>query len=65
MTTDLETLVEMGFGRERAKLAVNQPGGLQGALEWLEKHQDESLEKVATDELKAETDPNVSLSQIM
>ncbi|KAK3325790.1 ubiquitin-related domain-containing protein [Apodospora peruviana] len=46
--TDLEVLLEMGFARERAELAVKKTRGLQGALNWLEETQDKSL-----DELKA------------
>ncbi|KAI9893197.1 MAG: hypothetical protein M1814_000324 [Vezdaea aestivalis] len=52
MATDLETLLEMGFEQERAKLAVQKTGGLQGALEWLEKNQDKSLEEIKEPEKK-------------
>ncbi|KAL4906456.1 hypothetical protein BDW74DRAFT_176778 [Aspergillus multicolor] len=45
-TSDLDQLIEMGFERERSELAVKQSGGLQGALEWLEKNQDKSLEEI-------------------
>ncbi|KAF9887885.1 hypothetical protein FE257_009545 [Aspergillus nanangensis] len=48
-TSDLDQLIEMGFDKERSEIAVKQSGGLQGALEWLEKNQDKSL-----DEIKAE-----------
>ncbi|KAJ5238531.1 hypothetical protein N7468_003150 [Penicillium chermesinum] len=50
MASDLEQLLEMGFDKERAELAVTKKGGLQGALEWLEQNQDKSLE-----EIKAQT----------
>ncbi|CAN8105636.1 unnamed protein product [Discula destructiva] len=53
MATDLDTLLEMGFEKPRAELAVKKAGGLQGALEWLEKNQDVSLE-----ELQAPDDPD-------
>lgn len=46
--SDLDVLLEMGFERERAELAVKKSGGLQGALTWLENTQDTPL-----DELKA------------
>ncbi|KAI9771294.1 MAG: hypothetical protein M1840_002264 [Geoglossum simile] len=61
--SDLSVLLDMGFEKERAELAVRKSGGLQGALEWLEAHQDKSL-----DEIKApapsnaetdETDPTI------
>jgi hypothetical protein len=45
-TSDLDQLIEMGFDRERAELAVKKSGGLQGALEWLEENQDKSLEEI-------------------
>ncbi len=42
--SDLDVLLEMGFDRERAALAVKKSGGLQGALTWLEETQDTPLE---------------------
>lgn len=58
--TDLEVLLEMGFEKARAELAVKKTGGcrpppfspllctngqtVQGALNWLEENQDKSLE---------------------
>ncbi|KAJ4409214.1 hypothetical protein N0V85_004116 [Neurospora sp. IMI 360204] len=44
--TDLEVLIDMGFERARAELAVKKSGGLQGALNWLEENQDKSLEEL-------------------
>lgn len=44
--SDLDQLIEMGFDKERAELAVIKGGGLQGALEWLETNQDKSLEEI-------------------
>ncbi|KAJ5474980.1 hypothetical protein N7539_008046 [Penicillium diatomitis] len=46
MASDLEQLIEMGFEKERAELAVKKTGNLQGALEWLEVNQDKSLEEI-------------------
>lgn len=46
MASDLDTLLEMGFDKARAELAVKKSGGLQGALEWLEKNQDTPLEEL-------------------
>ncbi|KAJ5635274.1 uncharacterized protein N7484_008587 [Penicillium longicatenatum] len=46
MASDLDQLIEMGFDKERAELAVSKSGGLQGALEWLETNQDKSLEEI-------------------
>ncbi|KIL96613.1 hypothetical protein FAVG1_01357 [Fusarium avenaceum] len=44
MASDLETLLDMGFDKERAELAVKKTGGLQGALQWLEDNQDKPIE---------------------
>ncbi|KAM0533325.1 hypothetical protein ACHAPH_000175 [Verticillium nonalfalfae] len=44
--SDLDLLLDMGFERARAELAVKQSGGLQGALEWLENKQDKPLEEL-------------------
>ncbi|KAJ5787249.1 Ubiquitin-associated/translation elongation factor EF1B N-terminal eukaryote [Penicillium paradoxum] len=46
MASDLDQLIEMGFDKERAQLAVTKTGGLQGALQWLEDNQDKSLEEI-------------------
>jgi len=56
MASDLDTLLEMGFDKARAELAIKQSGGLQGAMDWLEKTQDTPL-----DELQAE-DEEVKLN---
>ncbi|PYI17725.1 UBX domain protein [Aspergillus japonicus CBS 114.51] len=50
MASDLDQLIEMGFDKERAQLAVAKGTGLQGALEWLEKNQDKSLDEIKEDE---------------
>ncbi|OQE36018.1 hypothetical protein PENCOP_c012G08533 [Penicillium coprophilum] len=46
MASDLDQLIEMGFDKERAQLAVTKTGGLQGALQWLEDNQDKSLDEI-------------------
>lgn len=48
--SDLNLLIEMGFDKPKAELACKKSGGLQGALEWLEKHQDRSLEELQEEE---------------
>ncbi|KAK1139043.1 hypothetical protein N8T08_001347 [Aspergillus melleus] len=45
-SSDLDQLIEMGFDKERADMAVAKSGGLQGALEWLEQNQDKSIEEI-------------------
>jgi predicted transcriptional regulator len=46
MATDLELLLDMGFKKEHAELAVKQSGGLQGAIDWLDKNQDKTIEQI-------------------
>ncbi|KAL8930269.1 MAG: hypothetical protein Q9208_000886 [Pyrenodesmia sp. 3 TL-2023] len=66
MPSDLDTLLDMGFDKPKAVLAVKKTGGLQGALEWLESNQDKSYEEIvatsekggnAEDDLDAEPAP--------
>ncbi|PYH95148.1 hypothetical protein BO71DRAFT_398251 [Aspergillus ellipticus CBS 707.79] len=45
-SSDLDQLIEMGFEKERAQLALAKGSGVQGALEWLEQNQDKSLEEI-------------------
>ncbi|CAK7568063.1 MAG: hypothetical protein SEPTF4163_006044 [Sporothrix epigloea] len=44
--SDLDVLLDMGFDKERAELAIKKSGGLQGALTWLEETQDTPLEEL-------------------
>ncbi|KAK0380868.1 UBA/TS-N domain-containing protein [Colletotrichum melonis] len=46
--SDLDQLLDMGFEKARAELAVKKTGNLNGALEWLETNQDKPLEELAT-----------------
>ncbi|KAF4494293.1 h-caldesmon, partial [Fusarium agapanthi] len=46
MPSDLETLLDMGFDKERAEIAVKKTGGLQGALQWLEDNQDKPIDEI-------------------
>ncbi|KAF2737338.1 hypothetical protein EJ04DRAFT_431206 [Polyplosphaeria fusca] len=55
MPSDLEQLLDMGFEKERAEMAVNQSGGLQGAIDWLDKNQEKSIEELK--EVDASTEP--------
>ena len=41
---DLETLTEMGFEQEKAQMALKSGGNLQGAIDWLDKNADKSIE---------------------
>ncbi|KAJ5149473.1 Ubiquitin-associated/translation elongation factor EF1B N-terminal eukaryote [Penicillium atrosanguineum] len=61
MASDLDQLIEMGFDKERAQLAVSKTGGLQGALEWLENNQDKSLEEIKAQAEQGEDDEGPAL----
>ncbi|EME44798.1 hypothetical protein DOTSEDRAFT_130830 [Dothistroma septosporum NZE10] len=50
MAGDLDTLVEMGFDKEKAQIAVKKGGNLQGAIDWLDKNADKSVEELAADD---------------
>ncbi|CAI7630973.1 unnamed protein product [Penicillium palitans] len=61
MASDLDQLIEMGFDKERAQLAVTKTGGLQGALQWLEDNQDRSLEEIQTQAKDAQDEESPAL----
>ncbi|KAK5688797.1 hypothetical protein LTS10_000775 [Elasticomyces elasticus] len=44
MASDLEQLVEMGFEKERSEIALKKSGNLTGAIDWLDKHADKTME---------------------
>ncbi|KAF2809609.1 uncharacterized protein BDZ99DRAFT_32648 [Mytilinidion resinicola] len=50
MATDLEQLLDMGFDKERAQIAVKKTGGLQGAIDWLDKNQEKTIEQIKEEE---------------
>ncbi|KAI0114507.1 ubiquitin-related domain-containing protein [Nemania sp. FL0031] len=53
----LDQLLEMGFDKERAELAVKKSDGLPDAMDWLEKNQDTPLEELLAEE---EAGPSVA-----
>jgi preprotein translocase subunit SecD len=57
MASDLEQLIDMGFPKDRAELAVKATGGLQGAIDWLEKNQDKSVDDIKAEQADAATEP--------
>ncbi|KAJ5282493.1 hypothetical protein N7505_000473 [Penicillium chrysogenum] len=61
MASDLDQLIEMGFDKERAQLAVTKTGGLQGALQWLEDNQDKSLEEIKAQAQEAQGEEGPAL----
>ncbi|KAH9881327.1 hypothetical protein IAQ61_000050 [Plenodomus lingam] len=46
MPSDLDQLVDMGFDRERATIALTVSGNLSGAIDWLDKNQEKSLDEI-------------------
>lgn len=44
MAGDLDSLVEMGFDREKSEIALKKGGNLTGAIDWLDKNSDKSIE---------------------
>ncbi|KAI1446202.1 ubiquitin-related domain-containing protein [Annulohypoxylon stygium] len=46
----LEQLLEMGFEKQMAELAVKKSDGLPDAMDWLEKHQDTPIEELLEEE---------------
>jgi len=58
MATDLEQLIEFGFDEQKAKLALKKAGGLQQALDWLDKNGGKSYEElVEEDKVALEDEP--------
>lgn len=55
MPTDLDQLLDMGFDKERATLAAKATGSLQDAIDWLEKHQETSLDELQAAQASAST----------
>ncbi|KAI1306211.1 ubiquitin-related domain-containing protein [Xylaria venustula] len=53
----LDQLLEMGFDKQRAELAVKRSDGLPDAMDWLEKNQDTDLEELLAEE---EAGPSVA-----
>lgn len=53
-TSDLDQLIDMGFERERAEMAVKKTGGLQDAIDWLDKNQEKSLDQIKEEDATAE-----------
>ncbi|KAK4496260.1 hypothetical protein PRZ48_012240 [Zasmidium cellare] len=43
---DLDTLVDMGFDREKAQMGLKKGGNLTGAIDWLDKNADKTVEQL-------------------
>ena len=56
MATDLEQLLDMGFDKERAELAV-KTGSLQNAIDWLDKNSEKNIEEIKAEQAEAAEEP--------
>jgi len=57
MASDLDQLLDMGFPKDRAELAVKATGGLQSAIDWLEKNQDKTVDEIKAEQADAAAEP--------
>jgi hypothetical protein len=57
MASDLEQLIEFGFEEARAKIALKRTGGLQQALDWLEKNANKSVADLTAEDADAALEP--------
>ncbi|KAL3963218.1 hypothetical protein ACCO45_000222 [Purpureocillium lilacinum] len=64
MPSDLEQLLEMGFDKARAELAVKKSGGLQGALQFLEETQDKPLDELQAAQVADDEDEDATKAEI-
>lgn len=64
MSNVVDTLIEMGFSKERAELAVNRTGSndVQTAMDWLLSHEEEIGPSDSTVATEVQQDTNVSVS---
>ena len=53
MPSDLDQLVDMGFDREKSEIALKKGGNLTGAIDWLDKNADKSIEDLKEEQQDA------------
>ncbi|RMD44930.1 hypothetical protein DV735_g188, partial [Chaetothyriales sp. CBS 134920] len=58
-TSDLDQLIEMGFERQKAEMAVKKTGGLAAAIDWLDQNSDKTVEQLQADD-NAQTEANAA-----
>ncbi|RMZ88568.1 hypothetical protein DV736_g4192, partial [Chaetothyriales sp. CBS 134916] len=49
-TSDLDQLIDMGFEREKAEMAVKKTGGLAAAIDWLDQNSEKTVEQLKADD---------------
>ena len=54
MSTDLSNLVDMGFDKEKAELALKKSGNLTSAIDWLDKNANKSLSDLQAEDAAAD-----------
>lgn len=52
-TSDLDQLIDMGFDKEKAEMAVKKCSGLTDAIDWLDQNADKSVEDIKAEDAKA------------
>ena len=52
--SDLSNLVDMGFDKEKATLALKKSGNLTSAIDWLDKNADKSLSDLQAEDAAAQ-----------
>ncbi|KXT04160.1 hypothetical protein AC578_48 [Pseudocercospora eumusae] len=63
MAGDLDTLVDMGFEQEKAQYALKKGGNLTGAIDWLDKNAEKSLEDIKADEAEDAEAPQLEAGE--
>lgn len=56
MASDLNQLVDMGFDKEKSQMALQKSGNLTGAIDWLDKNADKSIEDIQQEQAAAAGD---------
>jgi uncharacterized UBP type Zn finger protein len=52
--SDLSNLVDMGFTKEKAELALKKSGNLTSAIDWLDKNADKSVSDLQAEDAAAD-----------
>ncbi|KAM3420943.1 hypothetical protein BST61_g4177 [Cercospora zeina] len=61
--SDLDSLVDMGFDKEKSEMALKKGGNLQGAIDWLDKNADRSIEQIKADEAEDAEAPQLEAGE--
>lgn len=61
---DLDSLTDMGFEKEKSEMALKKGGNLQGAIDWLDKNADRSIEQLKADEAEDAEQPQLAAGEV-